>query len=457
MNFGIPSIEGPIAAGKGPFMGASVVDGLGYTSNEYFLAGAAVAYDRNSAGDVKAVDTADYRTRILVYRPVDAARFNGTVVVEWLNVSGGLDASPDWTFLKRELMRGGYAWVGVSAQAVGVHGGSSVVGTPNAAGLTEVDPDRYGSLSHPGDRFSYDVYSQAGRVARGAGATVLADLAVERVVAIGESQSAMRLTTYVNAIDPIAQVYDGFFVHARGRSGAPLDASGPMRDPSAPPERFREDLRVPVLCFEAETDLIGLGYYPARQPDSDRFRLWEVAGTSHADVYTLVVGFVDDGTLSIAELADAWRPTASPLGFELDLPINAGPQHYVLQAGLAHFDRWLRDRTPPPTAPRLEVRDGDPRSFVVDEHGIARGGIRTPHVDVPAATLSGLGNSGAPIAFLCGTTTPFSVEKLASMYADKADYCARFDAATEEAVSRGFLLEADAPEIKALAAELYPD
>ena len=58
---------------------------------------------------------------------------------------------------------------------------------------------------------------------------------------------------------------------------------------------------------------------------------------------------------------------------------------------------------------------------------------------------------------LCGTTTPFSVEKLASMYADKADYCARFDAATDEAFTRGFLLEADAPEIKALAAELYPD
>ena len=128
----------------------------------------------------------------------------------------------------------------------------------------------------------------------------------------------------------------------------------------------------------------------------------------------------------------------------------------MLQAALAHFDRWLRDGTPPPTSPRLEVRDGDDPSFVVDEHGNARGGIRTPHVDVPIATLSGLGNGGAPLARLCGTTIPFPREMLASMYTDKADYCARFDAATDDAVAKGFFLGADAPEIKALAAELYP-
>jgi hypothetical protein len=280
---------------------------------------------------------------------------------------------------------------------------------------------------------------------------------VERVIAIGESQSAMRLTTYINAVDEIAEVYDGFFVHARGRSGSPLDASGPMRDPSAPPEPFRNDLRVPVLCFQAETDLIALGYYPARQPDSDLFRLWEVAGTSHADVYTFIAGFVDSGALPIAELAALWAPTMSPMGFELEQPINTGPQHYVLQAALAHFDRWLRDGTPPPASPRLEVEPGDPASaFVVDQHGIARGGIRTPHVDVPIATLSGLGNSGALISMLCGTTIPFGEEKLASLYSSKDDYRAKFDAATDAAVAAGWFLEADAPEIKAIAAELFP-
>ncbi len=453
-----PAIEGPITGGT-PFIAGTSFDiaRQGYTTTEYFLAGTADAYEVASTnGDATVVDSADYRTRILVYRPEDAARFNGTVVVEWLNVSGGLDGGPDWTFLHREMMRSGYAWVGVSAQYVGVQGGPSLMSTPNSMCLVDVDPDRYGSLLHPGDQFSYDIYSQAGVVARGATDTVLKDLPVERVIAIGESQSAARLTTYVNAVDPIAQEYDGFFVHARGRTGTPLDASGPLRDPDAQPEQFRQDLRVPVLCFEAETDLLTLGYYPARQPDTALFRLWEVAGTAHADVYTFVAGFVDDGTLSLAELAAAWAPTASPLGFELEHPVNTGPQHYVLQAALAHFDRWLRDGTPPPLSPRLEVAGGDPPSFVVDEHGIAKGGIRTPHVDVPVATLSGLGNSGEVISMLCGVTQLFSNEKLAALYRDRDDYVARFTQSCDETVAAGFLLATDAPEIIALATELFP-
>ena len=46
----------------------------------------------------------------------------------------------------------------------------------------------------------------------------LEDLAVERVLAMGESQSAFRLSTYVNEVDAAAAVYDGFLVHARGGS-----------------------------------------------------------------------------------------------------------------------------------------------------------------------------------------------------------------------------------------------
>ena len=103
------------------------------------------------------------------------------------------------------------------------------------------------------------------------------------------------------------------------------------------------------------------------------------------------------------------------------------------------------------------MRDDDPTQFVVDELGNARGGIRTPHVDVPVAVLSGIGNDGGFIARICGVTEPFSAEKLASLYSSKDDYCAKFDAATDAAVAAGWFLEADAPEIKAIAAELYPD
>jgi len=85
-----------------------------------------------------------------VYRPTSPKGFNGTVVVEWLNVSGGLDTSPDWTDAHAELIRDGFAWMGVSAQYAGVEGGGTILGILDLP-LKTVDPARYGSLVHPGE------------------------------------------------------------------------------------------------------------------------------------------------------------------------------------------------------------------------------------------------------------------------------------------------------------------
>jgi hypothetical protein len=324
----------------------------------------------------------------------------------------------------------------------------------STGGLVGADPERYGSLSHPGDRFSYDIFTQAGAAARAAAGTILEGLAIERVLAIGESQSAFRLTTYVNDVDPVEPTYDGYLVHARGGTAPgfddPGDASAALEGEPVP---FRDDLRVPVLCVEAETDLLTLGYHVARQDDGDHLVVWEMAGTSHADVYTFCVGMVDTGGLPIDELAAAWRPVADFLGLHTDLPVNAGPQHYVVNAAVAQLDAWVRDGIRPPAAARLEVRDG---AFVTDEHGNARGGIRTPHVDVPTATLSGMGNAGDAVSFLAGTTVPFDAAKLASLYSDRDDYLARYSAATDAAIEAGFVLAADGDEINAIAAANSP-
>ena len=60
---------------------------------------------------------------MVVRRPADPARFSGTLLLEWLNVSGGFDADPDWAFMHEEIFRQGHAYVAVSAQARGVLGG----------------------------------------------------------------------------------------------------------------------------------------------------------------------------------------------------------------------------------------------------------------------------------------------------------------------------------------------
>src|SRR6202012_3248334 len=86
-------------------------------------------------GDATPAETAPYATRIVVIRPADPKAFSGTVAVEWLNVTGGLDAGPDWTYSHRQMLRSGMAYVGVSAQKVGVEGGGGMGGT---AGMSPI-------------------------------------------------------------------------------------------------------------------------------------------------------------------------------------------------------------------------------------------------------------------------------------------------------------------------------
>lgn len=449
-----PAIEGPVTGGarNRPTVSgtAFALADVGYTVEEFFLTGIASAY--RAAGPLGADGrwraepdaTAPYKTRIVVYRPADAARFSGTVVVEWLNVSGGLDAAPDWITLHTELTRSGAAWVGVSAQYVGIEAGSSPL-TPLAGGLKSIDPARYGTLSHPGDSFSFDIFSQAAAALRSPdGPDPLGGLVITKLIAAGESQSAYRMVTYVNAVDPIARVFDGFYVHSRGGGGAPLSQS-PLADVRAPDVvRIRSDVRVPVMTFQTETDLIGLGSFPDRQPDSRNFRLWESAGTAHADTYTLGVGFADlGGDPSVA----AVLVTASPIPGIIDCasPINSGPQHWIGKAAFRALERWVGGGHPPARAPRLAITGSpdDPR-FVLDEHGNVAGGIRTSYVDAPVAALSGLGQSGSSFCGIFGTTVPFDDAKLAALYPSNAAYVAAVARANDRAVRQGFLLQPDA-------------
>ena len=339
---------------------------FGYAVDECFLGGQAAAYrlagpatsDGLWAAEVSR--HAPFTTRLVAVRPIDPDKFNGTVVVEWLNVSAGFDAAADWSVAHRHLMREGFAWVGVSAQAVGVEGGASLSGPSQP--LKQVNPERYGALSHPGDAFAYDIFAQAGQAVRTDAAEILSGLEPRRLIGAGESQSAVMLTTYVNAVEPIAQAFDGFLVHSRYSASAALeDGQAVGADLASLPNnvRFRTDRRALVLTVITETDLVAGrlgGYWSARQPVDAKLRVWEVAGTAHADNYLLKVAALDSGEASIEQLAAAWEPTSDLMGFPLDRPINFAPQHhYVVQAAFASLDRWLRTGEAPPTGALLTM------------------------------------------------------------------------------------------------------
>jgi len=457
-------LEGPIPGDAFLMSGALDLGAAGYVGEEWFLAGTASAYslagERSEDGrwQAKRDARAPFQTRLVVRRPEDPARFNGTVVVEWFNVSGGLDAAPDWLFLHRHLMREGAAWVGVSAQKAGIDGGGLVPGMP----LKQANAERYGSLVHPGDAFAFDIFTEVGRVLRTRGSGPLGALEAQRVIAIGESQSAGYLVSYVNAVDPVERCFDAFLIHGRPGSAAGLDGvyiraprNGDISDVSAvmaKGHRIREDARVPVLTFQSETDVTTLGGGRARQPDSDRFRLWELAGAAHFDTYGLIASQIDQEGIAVEALARGMAPTDKPMGLPADSPVNSGPQqHYVLNAAMAHLDRWVREGTPPPEAPRLEGPDAA-NALARDGLGIVRGGIRTPWVDTPSAVLSGDAPGGDGFMFLFGKTVALDDAALARLYPGGRDeHLRRFESETARAVGAGFLLQADTDEIVALA------
>jgi hypothetical protein len=473
-----PAIEGPISGGGGadcciinfgplavdlreqgytpgtPFYAGLSFDEaeVGYLETEYFISGTATSYSANEelgsdgAWTVARADTAEYVSRIVVLRPQDGASFNGTVVVEWFNVTGGLDAAPDWTQMHTELIREGYAWVGVSAQRVGIEGGGAF-----DLPLKVIDPERYGSLHHPGDSFSYDIFSQAAQAVRNpVGLDPLDGLQVERMIAIGESQSAGRLATYFNAVHPTIELFDGFVIHSRGSGSAPLSQAPELEIATPNPVFIRTDLPEPVITMQTETDIFRLNSIALRQSDSAAFRLWEVAGSAHSDVYTTIKGPIDRGDdPTVADVIS--NKDARPPFIQCAVPVNDGPGHWVLKATVAAMDNWIRTGEAAPSAALLAL-NGDSTDFDYDELGNVKGGVRTPYVDAPVAKLSGEGQPPADsFCRLFGTTVLFDEATMAALYPDSATYVNAIDTATDSAVAAGFLRPADADLIKARA------
>jgi Alpha/beta hydrolase domain len=447
---GSTPIVAPLTGGRGinlvatrPALPSSVVESeysVSGTAGSYHLVGALPADGKFALAPG---EKATYKTRIVVRRPKSPADFNGTVVVEWLNVSGGLDAAPDYTYLENELVRGGYAWVGVSAQMIGVEGGPVAVMTPVSAlggagkGLRALDPARYGSLHHPGDAYAYDIFTQVGRVLRQPGTVdPLGGLKPKVLLAAGESQSGFMLTTYADGVQPLEHEYDGFLIHSRGGTPAPLGAPGQgigiAQALGGTPARIRTDLHAPVIMVETESDVIGLlGYLPASQPDTDRIRTWEVAGTSHVDEYQL-------------GLVSAY--------FGCSTQVNAGPDHYAVSSALRHLAAWAKGGPPPAKAPRFESIAAH---YVRNADGIIDGGIRTPLVDVPVDVLSGQAAPGGSIAcVLAGSTVPLPASRIAQLYPSRTAYMTAFTKATDTAIAAGFVLPQDRAE---MLAEAQPD
>ena len=440
-NVAVPTVSLlPTTATSHPWLAWAPLDD-GYVEQEYQFSGTAGLYAYAGSGppqwDVVLHDQQPYATRMIVRRPSDPDKFNGTLVVEWLNVTAGYDVDIEWGHMAQYFMRSGYAFVGVSAQAAGVEA------------LKNWDPARYGNLNIVDDGQSYDIFSQAAAALRQPSSPLLGGLHVKQMIGTGVSQSAWRLVPYINAFHPMAHVYDGYFVHSRGRSVPPLQGTGVVSDNQADPVEATVD--VPVLVFETEGDLLALNYAAARQEDSAHVRTWELAGANH-------VGGATPRDAAIAAGVRA-RDTgaATPLGNPVCVgdPLPAWP---VLNAAWDHLRNWIEGGDPPPTAPLITLTStpasappppGFPNSLIArDEMGNALGGIRTPAIDAPVGTYSGSSpcNPGR-LGYLAGLFVPFDAATQAKLYPTHDAYVAKVSASAQNAVSAGFMLPDDATQL----------
>ena len=202
----VPTVQGPVTGGKGAVVlgpGGFDLATVGYQQEEYFISGDATAYVADGAlAERRAVDRLEGRHRA-VHDPRAwcAGRSTPTTSTARCSSSGSTSRaastpSPDWTYAHVELIRSGAAWVGVSAQQVGIVGGGNPLG--RRAGAQERRPRALRRARRiRATTTRYDMYSQAGAAVWAEPGQLLGELEPERVLAIGESQSAFRLTTYV--------------------------------------------------------------------------------------------------------------------------------------------------------------------------------------------------------------------------------------------------------------------
>lgn len=381
-----------------------------YEAREYFVSGTA--------------NGQPYKTRVVVRKPVDNAKFSGLVLAESMHPSGN-------------------AWMFHFTHAYSMtsgHIGLDIL-TSTHVPFAEFNQARYKDLQ-VGQGQASEILAQVGALVRSPqSGNPLAGLPLRRMVLAGTSASAGVLVNYLPAhmvlrLPDLKPIYDGFLPTSTGATIRQID--------------------VPMIQVPTMTEVMG-GNATARQDTDEpgnQFRSYEFAGMAHID----------------SRDAAAYYPNPCKL------PISRFPMAAYMSVALNHLWQWVDKGTVPPRADRILVDrnvTNDGSLMALDEHGNARGGIRNPYVDVPTRKI-GVRNEGAvpPIqnahpfvavrgeaaqAQLCGLAgyeiemTPADLKKL---YKDKKDYQARVTRVVDDMTRRGWSLPVYRDVILADAAKI---
>jgi len=418
-------------AGKGVAHAATGVDlaPLGYVEEEYLVSGEANVYAYNSAGAV-VVKTAnvDYTTRILVRRPTNPKRFSGTVRVETMHPQYGADFV--WPRVVDYVVARGDAMVSISMRRGEASGIES---------MQRFDPVRYASINFKEDGLNWDVIAQVGRLLKSrTAANPLNGYGVTRLTAQGWSGGGALLLIFISdgfhdrwRMPDGRPIFDAYFVGEP--SGYPRINSTAQAVPNTDPRQKVRPIDVPAISLHTRPQ------EPyRRRPDGnrpgDRYRVYEVAGASHNNrrlpiIYKQPPGGLGKGGC-VAELS--WFPL-----------------HHYFKMTLARLDAWTLRRVAPPPSQRMQLKpDGTP---MLDANGNPVGGVRSTYLDVPIARYFTNSGSGAS----CnqdGAQEAIPVDKLIARYRNHGGYVGSVNRRATELERAGWLLPADAREVRMEAA-----
>lgn len=414
--------------------GAAAVDlaAAGYTETEYYASGLANRYDGTSSTTTTATvldGGHPYTTRVVVRKP-SAADFNGTLVVEWNNVTIGVDGEFVFAESNEYLLREGYAVAAVSAQRVGIQ--NLRTWAPARYGSLDVDVDLCGPAGAAlcaGDPLSWDIFTQVAKAVADNASGALAGLDVENVIATGQSQSAGRLSTYYNTIQPIYGYFDGFVYHDRA-------------------SRLRDDVPTPAVSVDSDA-IDALGIRPT-WTSGTWTRVWELAGGTHASEwgrqYMDLVFNRDQALLRNGEpisFTEWLEPTCAVVDTETGGQFGPVDTGYVLDAAFESVRDWIRTGEP---APASIYYDRDAAGVPIrNAQHISSGGIHLPELVAPTVFFDAW--NGPPYQFPCavgGYTIDYTAAELKVMYGSHGRYVSKISQTAEALVAAGYMLEFDA-------------
>jgi Alpha/beta hydrolase domain len=439
-----PAAAEPTPAVQGPVTGGShgrafnewpwPLKDYGYEQAEYFISGTAKAYGATGA-------PASYAVRIQVIRPVDPHQFSGTAIAEWSNVTAQYEIPLGWVWTHPYAMKHGDVFVLVGAQEVGVCGNKSPTPTVEVCSPTSLkgwDSTRYAALHHPGDNYSFDIYSQAIQAIRHPGrVNPVAGLSIKRVIGYGQSQSAGRMDSYLcNGADAAAKVIDAAVSDADG--GTALACT--PRVPTI--QLWSEDSAKPVGTTTTTNDRIWM--LPG-SPHEDKWQAdYEEAWTNYNNLGQ--APSIPDNASMQADAGNYGREGAPSTAKSLTcLPTgDEYPRRYAVDAAVQALTDWVMGKGEAPVVPSIDfTSSAAPLSvgFARDQNLNPLGGLRSPVLDVPVATYVGA------TCGLFGESIPFTPVQLSQLYPTHQSYVSQMQTAINSQVAKGTLLPEDATDL----------